>query len=153
MIRQKVLVASKAWTPVDGYTINVSPTPFGLAKLLDSSRFALMRLRVWHTHILARWVVHSIDIHIQPQSGDVYHFSRTHFGAGATQVLTSQGVGDAGTSRLDVATHGIAGDAASNIITASITLDSRPTALRFAYLVQLSNLSPDIGLFRRWFDC
>merc|ERR1711871_799387 len=39
----------------------------------------------------------SIDIDIQPQSGDVYHFSRTHFGAGANSSTDEATVlGDAG---------------------------------------------------------
>merc|ERR1719389_1358120 len=58
----------------------------------------------------------TIDINIKPQSGDVYHFSRAHFGAGANSSTDEATVlGDAGTA--GTTTHGIAGDAASNIIT------------------------------------
>merc|ERR1719387_374931 len=76
----------------------------------------------------------SIDIDIQPQSGDVYHFSRKHFGAGANsttdEATVSDDAGTAGTT-----THGIAGDAASNIITGTIQVTStQEGALRHAYL-------------------
>merc|ERR1711937_35379 len=76
----------------------------------------------------------SIDINIQPQSGDVYHFSRAHFGAGANSSTDEATVlGDAGTA--GTTTHGIAGDAASNIITGTIAVTStQEGALRHAYL-------------------
>merc|ERR1711871_1532191 len=77
----------------------------------------------------------SIDIDIQPQSGDVYHFSRTHFGAGANSSTDEATVlGDAGVAPWTT-THGIAGDAASNIITGTIQVTStQEGALRHAYL-------------------
>merc|ERR1711871_694380 len=77
----------------------------------------------------------SIDINIQPQSGDVYHFSRTHFGAGANSSTDEATVqGDAGSAPWTT-THGIAGDAASNIITGTIQVTStQEGALRHAYL-------------------
>ena len=42
-----------------------------------------MRLRVWQHARFSPVGGQSIDIDIQPQSGDVYYFSRAHFGAGA----------------------------------------------------------------------
>merc|ERR1712100_947412 len=75
---------------------------------------------------------------IQPQSGDVYHFSRAHFGAGAnssTDEATVAGDGVASGTFPWAATHGIAGDAASNIITGTILVQSTlEGALRHAYL-------------------
>merc|ERR1711937_499682 len=76
----------------------------------------------------------SIDIDIQPQSGDVYHFSRKHFGAGANSTDEATVLGDAGSAPWTT-THGIAGDAASNIITGTIQVTStQEGALRHAYL-------------------
>lgn len=80
----------------------------------------------------------TIDINIQPQSGDVYHFSRAHFGAGAnstTDEVTVAGDGAASGTFPWAATHGIDGDAASNIITGTILVQSTlEGALRHAYL-------------------
>merc|ERR1711937_343335 len=81
----------------------------------------------------------TIDINIKPQSGDVYHFSRAHFGAGAnssTDEATVAGDGVAsGTTFPWAATHGIAGDDASNIITGTILVQStQEGALRHAFL-------------------
>merc|ERR1719316_2559087 len=77
----------------------------------------------------------SIDIAIQPQSGDVYYFSRTHFGAGANSSTDEATVlGDGGSSPW-TATHGVDGDAASNIITGTILVQStQEGALRHAFL-------------------
>merc|ERR1711937_183616 len=80
----------------------------------------------------------SIDINIKPQSGDVYHFSRAHFGAGAnssTDEVTVAGDGVASGTFPWAATHGIAGDDASNIITGTILVQStQEGALRHAFL-------------------
>merc|ERR1711937_328035 len=80
----------------------------------------------------------TIDINIKPQSGDVYHFSRAHFGAGAnssTDEVTVAGDGVASGTFPWAATHGIAGDDASNIITGTIQVTStQEGALRHAYL-------------------
>merc|ERR1711871_766540 len=80
----------------------------------------------------------TIDINIKPQSGDVYHFSRAHFGAGAnssTDEVTVAGDGVASGAFPWAATHGIAGDDASNIITGTILVQStQEGALRHAFL-------------------
>merc|ERR1719498_2297089 len=79
----------------------------------------------------------SINIKIQPQSGDKYHISNIYFGAGANSSAAGEVAitGNGGTA--GEVEHGIDGDAATNIITGvnSILAESDlEDALRHAYL-------------------
>merc|ERR1712054_631270 len=79
-----------------------------------------------------------IPLNIQPQSGDSYYFTRAHFGTGAAstgndeedEAITTGGGGTAG-----AATHGVAGDGATDTITTTVPVKADEAELRFAYLV------------------
>merc|ERR1712178_567347 len=80
----------------------------------------------------------TVDLNIQPQSGNIYHFSADQFGAGAgtdntnqDKVFAAVASGAAG----GTGTHAVAGDAATKIITTTVPVThASADALRFAYL-------------------
>jgi len=74
-----------------------------------------------------------IALNIQPQSGDSYYFAAAHFGTGGTGSAQGKVSADGGSA--GAATHGVAGDAATDTITTTVPVQSDATALRFAYLV------------------
>eukprot|EP00944_MAST-04C_sp_MAST-4C-sp1_P004209 g4209.t1 len=80
----------------------------------------------------------TVDLNIQPQSGNIYHFSADQFGAGAgTDNSNEDKAFAAVTGAAGTRTHAIAGDAATKIITTTTTIPVTNAAdkLRFAYLV------------------
>merc|ERR1712178_443225 len=76
-----------------------------------------------------------IALNIQPQSGDAYYFSGAHFGAGASSGGTDEGTASNDAGTVGAATHGVAGDAATDTITTTVPVQSDAVALRHAYLV------------------
>merc|ERR1711871_369186 len=79
----------------------------------------------------------SINIKIQPQSGDKYHISNIYFGAGANSSAAGEATITGNGGSAGEVEHGIDGDAATNIITgvSSILAESDlEDALRHAYL-------------------
>merc|ERR1712054_26397 len=77
----------------------------------------------------------TIALNIQPQSGDSYYFSGAHFGAGASSGGSDEGTASADGGTAGAATHGVAGDAATDTITTTVPVQSDAVALRHAYLV------------------
>ena len=80
---------------------------------------------------LPRWVRQLFDLNIQPQSGDSYYFSAAHFGAGANSGGSDEGTVSADGGTAGAATHGVAGDAATEHYE-TIPVQSRRVALRHA---------------------
>merc|ERR1711871_538609 len=76
-----------------------------------------------------------IALNIQPQSGDSYYFTRAHFGTGGASGGNAQDTVSSDDGTAGAATHGVAGDAATDRITTSVPVKSDAVALRFAYLV------------------
>merc|ERR1711871_828021 len=76
-----------------------------------------------------------IALNIQPQSGDSYYFTRAHFGTGGASGGNAQDTVSPDDGTAGAATHGVAGDAATDRITTSVPVKSDAVALRFAYLV------------------
>merc|ERR1712054_507010 len=77
----------------------------------------------------------TIALNIQPQSGDSYYFSGAHFGAGASSGGSDEGTASNDGGTAGAATHGVAGDAATDTITTTVPVQSDAVALRHAYLV------------------
>jgi len=79
-----------------------------------------------------------IPLNIQPQSGDSYYFTRAHFGTGAASTGNDEGdeaIATGGGGTAGAATHGVAGDAATDTITTTVPVTADEEELRFAYLV------------------
>merc|ERR1711871_1416618 len=79
----------------------------------------------------------SINIKIQPQSGDKYHFSNIYFGAGANSSTAGEAAITGNGGAAGEVEHGIDGDAATNIITGVSNIPATSDledALRHAYL-------------------
>merc|ERR1711871_597073 len=78
----------------------------------------------------------TVDLNIQPQSGDIYHFSADPFGAGAGTDNSNQDIAFAATNgAAGTGTHAKAGDAATKVITTAVPVThASADALRFAYL-------------------
>merc|ERR1712178_301926 len=78
----------------------------------------------------------TVDWDIQPQSGNIYHFSADQFGAGAGTDNSNADIAFAATNgAAGTGTHAKAGDAATKIITTTtVPVRASPDALRFAYL-------------------